>query len=357
MFNSLPSILFTVRNIVYGSGQGLQSAPDPIMGSMIHPIQARPNMSAFLLAISGSSVNGSSDDCYHPDLPNTARGQKDFPGERLSGSHGVITGATDGIGKAYAKALAKKGINVILVSRTLSKLEDVAKEIETESKVQTKIIAVDFTSGPSIYDEIRKQTAGLEIGILVNNVGISYPNPEYFLNIQEQDKLIENLINCNIFSVTRMCQLFMPGMVERRKGVVINISSLSAIIAAPLLTVYAASKAFMDKFSDDLATEYAKHGIIVQSILPGPVATNMSKIRRSTWMACSPKTFASNALNTLGIARHSTGYYPHALFQLGIDFLAMISPSVSRKLTLKTMENIRARAIKKAAGPQKQDTK
>uniref|UniRef100_A0A023EPQ8 Putative 17 beta-hydroxysteroid dehydrogenase type 3 n=1 Tax=Aedes albopictus TaxID=7160 RepID=A0A023EPQ8_AEDAL len=267
---------------------------------------------------------------------------------REMGSWALVTGATDGIGKAYAKALAKKGLNVVLVSRTLSKLEDVAKEIESESKVQTKVIAADFTGGAEIYETIAKQTTGLEIGVLVNNVGMSYANPERFLELPEQEKLVANLITCNIFSVTRMCNLFLPGMVERRKGVVINISSLSAVIPAPMLTVYAASKAFVDKFSDDLATEYAKHGILVQSVLPGPVATNMSKIRRSTWMACSPKSFVSNALSTLGIARHTTGYYPHSLLQLSIDMLGFVSPAVSRKITLKTMENIRARAVKRA---------
>lgn len=267
---------------------------------------------------------------------------------REMGSWALVTGATDGIGKAYAKALAKKGLNVVLVSRTLSKLEDVAKEIESESKVQTKVIAADFTGGPEIYENIAKQTTGMEIGVLVNNVGMSYANPERFCELPDQEKLVANLITCNIFSVTRMCSLFLPGMVERRKGVVINISSLSAVIPAPMLTVYAASKAFVDKFSDDLATEYAKHGVLVQSVLPGPVATNMSKIRRSTWMACSPKAFVSNALNTLGIARHTTGYYPHSLLQLSIDMLGLVSQSVSRKITLKTMENIRARALKKA---------
>lgn len=265
------------------------------------------------------------------------------------GSWAVVTGATDGIGKAYAKALAKKGLNVVLISRTRTKLEEVAKEIESESKVQTKIITADFTSGPEIYDDIRAQTADLEVGVLVNNVGMSYANPEYFLTLPDQEKFINSVVTCNIFSVTRMCGLILPGMVERRKGVVINISSLSAVIPAPLLTVYAASKAFVDKFSDDLATEYFQHGITVQSVLPGPVATNMSKIRRPTWMSCAPKTFVSSALATLGTARHTTGYYPHSLLQLGIDMIGLFSPYVSQKITLNTMNNIRARALKKAA--------
>ncbi|XP_058058613.1 very-long-chain 3-oxoacyl-CoA reductase [Anopheles bellator] len=265
------------------------------------------------------------------------------------GEWALITGATDGIGKAYAQALAKKGLNVILVSRTLSKLEDVAKEIETEYKVRTMVIDADFTGGAEIYEKIRARIENLDIGVLVNNVGMSYANPEYLLELPDSEKLINNLLNCNVLSVTRMCQLVMPGMVARHAGVVINISSLSAVIPAPLLTIYSASKAYMDKLSEDLASEYAKHNIVVQSVLPGPVATNMSKIRKSTWMACSPKVFVANAINTLGHTRQTTGYFPHALLELAINMLRFISPRLMEKITLNTMQNIRARAMKKSS--------
>ncbi|XP_035898801.1 very-long-chain 3-oxoacyl-CoA reductase isoform X2 [Anopheles stephensi] len=244
--------------------------------------------------------------------------------------------------------LARKGLNIILISRTLSKLQDVAKEIETEFKVRTMVIAADFTSGGEIYDQIQRQIENMEIGVLVNNVGMSYANPEYLLELQDNEKLIKNLLSCNILSVTRMCQLVMPGMVKRHTGVVINISSLSAVIPAPLLTVYSASKAYMDKFSEDLASEYAKHNIVVQSVLPGPVATNMSKIRKSTWMACSPKVFVGSAINTLGHTRQTTGYFPHALLELAINTLSFVSPRLMEKLTINTMQNIRARAMKKS---------
>ncbi|XP_035898800.1 very-long-chain 3-oxoacyl-CoA reductase isoform X1 [Anopheles stephensi] len=267
---------------------------------------------------------------------------------KKTGEWALITGATDGIGKAYAQALARKGLNIILISRTLSKLQDVAKEIETEFKVRTMVIAADFTSGGEIYDQIQRQIENMEIGVLVNNVGMSYANPEYLLELQDNEKLIKNLLSCNILSVTRMCQLVMPGMVKRHTGVVINISSLSAVIPAPLLTVYSASKAYMDKFSEDLASEYAKHNIVVQSVLPGPVATNMSKIRKSTWMACSPKVFVGSAINTLGHTRQTTGYFPHALLELAINTLSFVSPRLMEKLTINTMQNIRARAMKKS---------
>lgn len=83
-------------------------------------------------------------------------------------------------GKAYAIALAKKGMNVVLVSRTASKLASTAEEIAKVAQVKTKCITADFSGGAEIYDSIEKELNGLDIGILINNVGMSYEYPEFF---------------------------------------------------------------------------------------------------------------------------------------------------------------------------------
>ena len=150
--------------------------------------------------------------------------------------------------------------------------------------MDTAIIDVDFTSGLEIYDKIKDRIQGKEIGILVNNVGVSYSCPDYFLSIPNREKMFLDIVNCNITSMAMMCSIILPQMVQRKRGVIVNISSLSAVIPASNLTVYSASKAFADKFSEDLAGEYHKDGIIVQSVLPGPVATNMTKMKRGSWM-------------------------------------------------------------------------
>uniref|UniRef100_A0A1B0CXA7 17 beta-hydroxysteroid dehydrogenase type 3 n=1 Tax=Lutzomyia longipalpis TaxID=7200 RepID=A0A1B0CXA7_LUTLO len=217
------------------------------------------------------------------------------------------------------------------------KLSAMGEWAETKHNVETKVINVDFTGGQEIYATIEKQIKELEIGVLVNNVGMSYSNPEYFLDVPNKEEFLRNLVTCNVNSVTGMCLLVMPGMVSRKRGVIINISSLAAKIPNPLLTVYAATKAFVDKMSEDLQTEYRKEGIVVQSVLPGFVATNMSKIKRPTWLAPSAQQYVVAALRRLGIAEHTTGYYPHALMKLIIDTMAFFAPISTRRLAFRNL--------------------
>lgn len=144
-----------------------------------------------------------------------------------------------------------------------------------------------------------------------------------------------------------MCKIVLGGMVDRRRGVIVNISSTAAEIPSPMLTVYAASKAYVEKFTSNLSSEYSKHGIVFQCLLPGYVATKMSKIRSSTWMAPSPGTYVRKAIKTIGVLEHTTGYYPHTLLISVIDTLMYIAPGLAQKIIMKTMQNIRSRAIRK----------
>ncbi|XP_055790742.1 very-long-chain 3-oxoacyl-CoA reductase-A-like isoform X4 [Salvelinus fontinalis] len=224
----------------------------------------------------------------------------------------VVTGATDGIGKVYAEELARKGFAMILISRSQGKLDDVAMQLEEQYKVETKTIAVDFGLS-DIYPKIEAGLAGLEIGVLVNNVGISYPYPEYFLHIPDLDNFITNMINVNMTSVCQMTRLVLPRMVERSKGVVLNISSASGMYPVPLLTVYSSSKAFVDFFSRGLQEEYKAKGIIVQSVLPFFVATKMTRIRKPTLDKPTPERYVAAELTTIGLQDQTNGYFPHAV--------------------------------------------
>ncbi|XP_037932038.1 very-long-chain 3-oxoacyl-CoA reductase-like [Teleopsis dalmanni] len=253
---------------------------------------------------------------------------------RRLGTWAVVTGATDGTGKSYAKALAKKGINVILISRSLSKLEAVAKELTDAYKVQIKIIEIDFTDGPQIYQTVQKNIEGLDIGVLVNNVTTSYAHPEFFLeHITQHPKFLRDVISVNIHSVTHMCALILPQMTAKKKGVIINLSSTAAVIPSPLLSLYGGTKAFVDKFSKDLQTEYQSQGITVQSVRPDFLITHMAKLRKTTHLPLSADWYVSSALKTVGIAGQTTGDSLHAIRLLRFQFLnAIVGDQIVRNI-------------------------
>ncbi|KAI5638787.1 short chain dehydrogenase domain-containing protein [Phthorimaea operculella] len=266
---------------------------------------------------------------------------------KSKGKWALVTGCTDGIGKQYARELAARGCDIVLVSRSMDKLKATAEEIEKDFKVSTKIIQADFSEGDPIYERIAKEIADLEIGTLVNNVGVSYAYPEYFLDIPDWEKFMKNIMNTNMVSVTRMTGLVLPGMVSREKGVVINIGSASSIIPSPLLTVYAASKAYVDKFTEALEQEYSKKGIIVQCILPGFVCSNMSGIRRSTFFAPTAKAFVKSALALCGTVSKTTGYFPHSIFVSAINGIHSLTGTFGTWLVTRSMENTRRKVLKK----------
>lgn len=232
-----------------------------------------------------------------------------------SNSWAIITGSTDGIGLAYAHEFAKKGYNLLLISRNPDKLNKVKEEINEKSNKSGKEIRTykaDFTS-LDIYDGIEKEIKRLSrVDVLINNVGMSYEYPEFFatpqLNLRNQQ-----IINCNSVSCARMCYIVLPIMESQKHGVILNVSSFTALNPIPLLALYAATKAFVDIFSRSIAYEYAKKGIIIQSVLPGYVTTNMSKIRVSNWLAPTPEKYVKSQLKTVGLDGQTTGYYSHEL--------------------------------------------
>lgn len=229
----------------------------------------------------------------------------------------LITGSTDGIGLCYAKEMAKLGYNLILISRNEFKLNKTKEEIK-EKHINCEIItiALDFTR-IDIYEEIERKLKNLdEIHVLINNVGTAYPNscPEFFTQIPETMNFINCSINVNIFSCIRLINMILPKMEVKGRGVIINISSFTALFPIPLLSLYSATKVFIDHFSQSLHYEYKDKGIIIQSVLPFYVSTNMTKNISTNFMIPSPQKFTESALKTIGIEKRTFGFITHKIF-------------------------------------------
>lgn len=232
------------------------------------------------------------------------------------GSWALVTGPTDGIGKSFAFELARKGLNLVLVGRNPNKLNEVSDSIRAKfGKTQIKTVVVDF-SGDDLtegVEKIREAIDGLDVGVLINNVGISYPYARYFHEVDE--KLLKDLIKINVEGTTRVTQAVLPGMIKRKKGAIVNIGSGVAIIipSDPLYSVYAASKAYIDQFSRCLYVEYKNSGIDVQCQVPLYVATKMASIRRSSFFVPSTDGYARAAMRWIGYEPRCTPYWPHSV--------------------------------------------
>ena len=168
------------------------------------------------------------------------------PLRRRYGAWAVVTGATDGIGRALAFRLAAAGLGVVLVGRNPDKLAAVAAELEAKRPgAGVRTFVVDFAADDlaARVGALGEFLRGLDVGVLVNNVGASYPYARYFHEVDEE--LMRSLIRVNVEGVTRVTHAVLPGMVERKRGAIVNIGSGSASVVPsdPMYSVYAATKA------------------------------------------------------------------------------------------------------------------
>ncbi|GMH01535.1 hypothetical protein Nepgr_003374 [Nepenthes gracilis] len=231
------------------------------------------------------------------------------------GSWALVTGPTDGIGKGFAFQLARVGLNLVLVARNPDKVRDVSDSIRAKYRnTQIKTVVVDFSGDLSEgIKRIHEAIEGLDVGVLINNVGVSYPYARYFHEVDEV--LLKNLIRVNVEGTTKVTHAVLPAMIKRKKGAIVNIGSGAAIVipSDPLYAVYAATKAYIDQFSRSLYVEYKNMGIDVQCQVPLYVATKMASIRRSSFFVPSADGYAKVGIRHIGYEPRCTPYWPHSL--------------------------------------------
>jgi hypothetical protein len=186
------------------------------------------------------------------------------------GMTALVTGASSGIGAAIARRLAGEGVDLLLVARSEAKLQELAAAITSDYGVRATALPLDL-SKPGCGDALRSWTKahGVVVDVLVNNAGFgAYGAFETIAADRDQAMLAVNTA-----AVVDLTHAFLPGMLERRCGAVLNIASAVAFQPGPYMAVYAASKSFVLSFSEALWAECRRHGVHVAALCPGAVET------------------------------------------------------------------------------------
>uniref|UniRef100_A0A0E0MF43 B-keto acyl reductase n=1 Tax=Oryza punctata TaxID=4537 RepID=A0A0E0MF43_ORYPU len=249
------------------------------------------------------------------------------PGKELCRRYGewaVVTGATDGIGRAVALELARRGLHLVLVGRNPGKLSAVCKEVRVAApacKVRTVVFDLaapgdDDVGGGEMSRGVAKVAAaveGLDVGLLVNNAGATYPCAAYFHEVP--DAVWEAVLRVNVVAATRIARAVVPAMAAKGRGAVINVGSGSSVVvpAFPLYAVYAATKAYVDQLSRCLYVEYKHHGVDVQCQIPLYVATKMSPVKGNSPFIPSPEEYAKAAVRCIGYEPRCVPYWRHSV--------------------------------------------
>ncbi|MFO0577558.1 MAG: SDR family NAD(P)-dependent oxidoreductase [Polyangia bacterium] len=190
------------------------------------------------------------------------------PFTKKYGPWAVVAGASEGLGAEFARQLAQRGLNVLLVARRAAVLDEVAASIRAQHGVEVRTAALDL-SDPALPDKIRSATAGLEVGLLVYNA--AYSTIGEFLSQDLSDEL--RIVDVNCRGPVILAHVLCQQMAARRRGGVILMSSIAAGQGSPLIATYAATKAFNLIFGEGLWAELSRHGIDVITCRAGATRT------------------------------------------------------------------------------------
>jgi short-subunit dehydrogenase len=217
----------------------------------------------------------------------------------------LITGASSGIGLELARCFAADGCRLVLLARNTEALETLAIELRQAHKIEALVLTADLSlpeTPAHVFKEL--QGRGILVDVLVNNAGFGANGAFAGLPLQWQLEMIQ----VNITALTNLTGLFLPGMIERRHGGVLNVGSLAGFLPGPGMAVYFASKAYVLSFTEALGEELAGTGVTATALCPGPTATNFGNVSHGQKM---------RRLNTPKMTAATVASYGHHAFRKG----------------------------------------
>lgn len=224
----------------------------------------------------------------------------------------LITGASSGIGKEFARVFAQKGHHLILVARRIHLLEHLKKELLKDNNIKIELFPVDLANPSSAKQLFETITAhGLLVDHLINNAGVGSWGPFVEADWQEQLRLIQ----LNITTLTELTYLFARQMLTYHRGTILNISSTVSFGGGPYMALYYASKAYVTTFSEALAEELKDSPINIQVLCPGPTRTGFEKAagmkhaKMFTWVPTAMPQAVAQAGYDLMVSNRKVKYH------------------------------------------------
>lgn len=208
----------------------------------------------------------------------------------------LVTGASSGIGRELARMFAGGGYNVVLAARRVGSLEALARELGERLPITALALEVDLAnaSAPERLADALQQR-GVTIDVVVNNAGFAMQGPVAGLPLDRQ----LDMIQVNVVALTALTRLFLPAMLQRNRGGVLNVASTAAFQPGPLMAVYYATKAYVESFTEALAEEVDGTGLHVTCLCPGPTATGFAEAAA----VADTNLFKRQTMNAADVAR------------------------------------------------------
>lgn len=243
------------------------------------------------------------------------------------------------------------------MSRTLSKLEALANEIEKEfaaKSIQVKILAMDFAEDDDEdYDALGQLIKGLDVGILINNVGQSHSIPVSFLDTTSEE--LQSIVTINCLGTLKITKVVAPILKTRKRGLILTMGSFAGWTPTPYLATYSGSKAFLQQWSNALSSELADDNVDVYLVLSHLVTTAMSKVRRPSLLIPPAHPFVKAALGKVGLGGYQTApntytpWWSHSVMLWLIENVPGVNSPVTVWYNKRMHVDIRRRALRKAA--------